>query len=448
MKLLHLADLHLGRLFHDQSLIEDQRYMLNQVLDIAARDRYAAILLSGDIYDRSIPSAEAVTLFSEFLHSLHSRFPSLAICIIAGNHDSPDRLAFGHELFRTMNIHIVSDPNRSFEPVIVQDGLERCAVFLLPFLYPGSLEGSEPETGHNHGVLKGGKLVPTPDPHIGGDTPERWGLRTQQELAAEAARRLKERRTALEAEGITRSVLVAHLFTKEGMETESERIFVGTAEQIDARLFSGFSYVALGHLHRFQQVAPNAWYAGSPLAYSFGEADHSKVCVAVDVQGSPVRTADFPDTGGDRGAAGGHDAAAVSVQAIPLEPLHPVRRIKAKFADLMGAFGPDTGDFDLRSAYLEIELTDDQLVENAQRLLQQRYPLVLSVKQDRAFQALQQERAAMQGNLHDLAAGNGGRSRNTLDDFSAFEQALYGSIDQDKLNLFTTLLEQCNHETP
>jgi exonuclease SbcD len=301
------------------------------------------------------------------------------------------------------------------------------------------------------------------------------GLRTQQELITEASRRLEVRRQALAAEGIQHSVLVAHLFTQGGLETESERIFLGTAEQVDVRLFSGFSYVALGHLHRPQQVAPNAWYAGSPLAYSFGEADQEKRCLAVELQNRPG-TPGLP-----------------SVQPISLKPLHPVRRLLGPFAMFMGAAAasinatamtagaaavagnesvgpaepgsaaadeavlgsavatsagaPSTAE-DLKAAYLEIELTDEHLVEQAQRLLEQRYPLVLSVKQNRAFQALLQAQAANQRALPDGANGSQGCRRNTLDDFTAFEESLYGTVDQGKLELFTTLLEQIHHETP
>ncbi|NLJ11074.1 MAG: exonuclease subunit SbcD, partial [Treponema sp.] len=301
MKLLHLADLHLGRLFHERSLIEDQQFILDQVLEILSRDDYRALLLAGDIYDRSIPSAEAVNLFSSFLSNLHCRFPQLAICIIAGNHDSPDRLAFGRELFQSMNIHIVSDPNQSFEPVILTDGNESCAVFLLPFLYPGALYLTEvPQQSDEVQGNRGDSVESMAEPR---------GLRTQQELITEASRRLEVRRQALAAEGIQHSILVAHLFTQGGLETESERIFLGTAEQVDVRLFSGFNYVALGHLHRPQQVAPNAWYAGSPLAYSFGEADQEKRCLAVELQ-NRSGTPGLP-----------------SVQPIPIRPLHPVRRL-------------------------------------------------------------------------------------------------------------------------
>jgi exonuclease SbcD len=467
MKLLHLADLHLGRLFHERSLIEDQQFVLDQVLEILTQDDYKALILAGDIYDRSIPSAEAVNLFSSFLSNLHSRLPQLAICIIAGNHDSPDRLAFGRELFQSMNIHIVTDPNQSFEPVILTDGNESCAVFLLPFLYPGSLYlTEEPQQSDEVQSNRGNSVESMAEPR---------GLRTQQELITEASRRLEVRRQALAAEGIQHSVLVAHLFTQGGLETESERIFLGTAEQVDVRLFSGFSYVALGHLHRPQQVAPNAWYAGSPLAYSFGEADQEKRCLAVELQNRPG-TPGLP-----------------SVQPISLKPLHPVRRLLGPFAMFMGAAAasinatamtagaaavagnesvgpaepgsaaadeavlgsavatsagaPSTAE-DLKAAYLEIELTDEHLVEQAQRLLEQRYPLVLSVKQNRAFQALLQAQAANQRALPDGANGSQGRRRNTLDDFTAFEESLYGTVDQGKLELFTTLLEQIHHETP
>ncbi|AEJ20022.1 exonuclease SbcCD subunit D [Gracilinema caldarium] len=419
MKLLHLADLHLGRLFHEQSLIEDQHYVLNQVLDILGADQYRALILAGDIYDRSIPSVEAVSLFGSFLNMLHSRFPDLAVCMIAGNHDSPDRLAFGRELFQSMNIHIVSDPNLAFNPILLDDGQERCAIFLLPFLYPGSLERTRTDTEAHQ------KDAPTAE----GQEAEPRGLRTQKELVAEASMRLESARRALENQGIHQSVLVAHLFTQGGTESESERLFIGTAEQVDVSQFAGFSYVALGHLHRCQKVRSqeNAWYAGSPLAYSFGEADQEKVCLSVELTGNPAT----------------ENPATVRVTPIPLQPLHPVRRIEASFTELMQA----PVNTELAKSYLEVELTDEHLVENVQRILEHRYPLILSVKQNRGFRTLLTERAAMQGALPQGLGAGTERRRSTLDDFKAFEETLYGSVDQGKLNLFTTLLEQCRHET-
>jgi exonuclease SbcD len=244
LKLLHTADLHLGKVVYDNALLEDQAVMLDQLGEILLDVSYKALLIAGDIYDRSIPAPEAVSLFSAFLEKLCAARPDLAVLVLPGNHDSAPRLGFGRELFAKLGVHIAEPPERAFEPVLVQAGGAVCAFFLLPFLYPGCLcEEADPENPS------------------GGDP-----VRSQGRLAEIAAARLEKARAGAVEAGTSVTVLGAHLFTLGGRESESERIFLGTAEQVDAGLFAGFDYTALGHLHRFQRAGSNAWYSGSPLA--------------------------------------------------------------------------------------------------------------------------------------------------------------------------------------
>ncbi|MDR3191435.1 MAG: exonuclease subunit SbcD [Treponema sp.] len=140
IKFLHTADLHLGKVLHEQSLIEDQRHMLDNLAGLLADESYQALIVAGDVYDRSIPSTEAVELFGSFLGKIKARRPSLEILIIPGNHDSPVRLGFGRELFSGMGLRFATDPGDCGKPVILKDPEtgKSCAFFLLPFLSPGS----------------------------------------------------------------------------------------------------------------------------------------------------------------------------------------------------------------------------------------------------------------------------------------------------------------------
>ena len=388
MLFLHTADLHLGRALHDRPLVEDQRRMLEFLLDLLGREDYAGLLVAGDVYDRSIPSPEAVSLLGEFLAAARRRFPDLLIAIISGNHDSPERLAYGDELFAALGIRIVSDPSRSFEPILVEKAGERCALFALPFLIPGSLSAAAAE-----------EQEATP-------------LRSQRDLAAEAAARLGGAAAKARVQGAASTVLMAHLFATGGGETESERVFLGTAERVDAGLFSSFDYVALGHLHRQQKVAGNAWYSGSPLAYSFDEAGREKSFLRVEV---------------------GAGAAVTPI------PIRPERRVSRLFGSFDSFLEPNAHE-DRREDYLEISLSDGHLTENPLAVLRSRYPNLLSVRQDVAL-------AASGIAAETPASARTADRRNADDDFRAFLTEIHGTADEEKTALFKTIAAEAAHET-
>ncbi|MDR1352866.1 MAG: exonuclease subunit SbcD [Treponema sp.] len=447
-RFLHTADLHLGRVFHEHPLLEDQAFMLDQLADVLAGDSYRALVIAGDVYDRSIPSPGAVSLFGGFLGKLKARRPDLEVLILPGNHDSASRLGFGKELFAELGIHFVTEPEDACKPVIVRgNGADAsCAFFLLPFLHPGSLacrdgsltcrdgslgrsEGGPPEESAGTGEGSGAGEGP-------GEAPEAGGfLRSQARLAEEAAARLeKARREALENEA-GHTVLAAHLFASGGAESDSERVFLGSAERVDAGLFAGFDYAALGHLHRYQKAGGNCWYSGSPLAYSFDEAEKSEKCfLSVELGGGE------PESGGPGG---------VTVTPVPVKPLRGLRRLRGNFS----RFFSDASDPALKEAendYLEIILGDSSLVENPLPLLRRRFPWILSVKQEEAL-------AFLRGNFPALprAAESeyGQERRGPAEDFEDFLADIYGDPEgagledlarenREKIELFRELLAE------
>ncbi len=406
MKILHTGDLHLGKVFHEISLLEDQKQMLNQLLAELDRDDYRALLIAGDVYDRSIPPAEAVGAFSSFLTGLRNRFPALAVFLIPGNHDSAARLSFASEILRKQNVYITCDPEDAFTPVILSQKNETVAFFSLPFLHPGSLIRSRRQESAPDGTLS---LFPEDSGTDGGT------LFSQADLAAEAAERFQEVLRRADLKNVP-AVLTAHLFTAGGRESASERIFLGTAEKVPPELFRPFSYVALGHLHRFQKAAERIYYAGSPLAYAFDEAGEGKFFLKVEI--GPAEDA-FP----------------VQVTPVPVHPPHNVTRLRAAFADLLaGKYAGYAED------YLEIELTDPGVRESPMQQLRGQFPFLLSVKQ----------------NIPKEGTGHTGRNgepeeRKPLDNFTDFERFLYPEQPPEELEkktaLFSAALEECTQQT-
>ena len=403
LKFLHTADLHLGKVFHEQSLCEDQAAMLEGLARILEDDSYAALVIAGDVYDRSIPSPEAVELFGSFLGSLKTRRPSLEVFVIPGNHDSAMRLGFGRELFARLGIRFGVSAAECDKPLIVEKDGERCAFFLLPFLNPGVLEGQDAEP-----------------------------LRSQSALAEEAGRRVENARRELADRGVSRSVLVSHLFASGGAEAGSERVFLGSAELVNISQFRAFDYIALGHLHRCQRAGENAWYSGSPLVYSFGEAapqgnsgektQREKFYLSVELKSG--------------GAA---------VEKIPVTPLRKTATLSGSFARFSGDMSTDSELLAAKNDYLEIRLTDRGITENARDILRKRFPYLLSLRQDEALAGLGSS----------FAAGGGeerqSRERRSVSaDFRDFLAGLYGETNAaDTLaetELFDTLLAEAEAE--
>ncbi|MBR4077134.1 MAG: exonuclease SbcCD subunit D [Oscillospiraceae bacterium] len=321
MKLIHLSDLHIGKRVNEVSMIEDQEYILHQILRIIKDEKADAVLLCGDIYDKSIPSAEAVTLFDDFLNRL-ARL-QVTVLAISGNHDSPERLAFGNRLMEGAGIHISPVYDGSISPLQLTDAHGTVNFWLLPFIKPAHVKRY------------------FPDEEI--------------ESYTDACR------VAVEKMGVdtsVRNVLLTHQFVTGAVTCESEELSVGGSDNVDASVFEGFDYVALGHIHGPQNVGSNKIrYCGTPLKYSFSEANHYKSVTVVEL--------------GEKGALELHTAA--------LTPLHDMRVIRGSFGEVTSkSFYEGTATDD----YLQVILTDEEDVPEAIGKLRVIYPNIMKLTYD------------------------------------------------------------------
>ena len=413
MKLLHTADLHLGKTLHETPLLGVQEKMLNDIHDILTRDDYAALIIAGDVYDRAIPSAEAVSLFSRFLARIREDCPDTAVCIIPGNHDSAQRLAFAREILQNQRIYIAQDTSRLADPVILTKGTEKLAVYLLPFLNFGAFSEETKETYRTAGD-------------------------SQAEMAAVASHILKQ---AVKPDIPT--LLAAHLFTIGGQSSASERTFIGTAEYINPDLFSFFDYVALGHLHRCQRVTDRMYYSGSPLPYAFDESDDAKCVLSIDIDCTPKQSAADQTSGkkpdadlfnseitqpGINGAK-----APLTIERIPIISERPLKRLEGSFADFFTEHLYD----EWSGCYLEITLNDAEIIAHPMQLLRQKFPFLLSIRQKSFMNQEQQEEEQL--TIRERTAED---PLTLTENFNRFESLINGEPNRMKQELFEQLCKE------
>ena len=245
MKFLHISDLHIGKRVNEFSMTEDQKYILNQILQIAQREQVDAVLIAGDIYDKPMPSAEAVQMFDWFLTGLADL--GKKVLAVSGNHDSPERIAFGGELMRGRGVYVSPVYRGEALEIALQDSYGEIRVHLLPFVKPATVRHTLEERPEDEGGVR---------------LPESY-----QEAVEIAIERMK-------IDGKTRNILVAHQFVTGAGRCDSEEVAVGGLDNVDARVFNAFDYVALGHIHSPQSVGrETVRYCGTPLKYSFSEAE-------------------------------------------------------------------------------------------------------------------------------------------------------------------------------
>lgn len=323
MKILHTADWHLGRQLGQYSLIEDQREILQQITTIIAEERPDACIIAGDIFDRSLPSKEAVDLFDTIMTQLIVEMKQTVIAI-AGNHDSPERVALHSRILSSYNLHLLGRLSNPVQKLLLQDDAGPVAVYLVPYTEPAVF---------NH-------LYNTES------------VRTHQDVFT---RLLAELQPDVQLQ--ERNILVAHAFVAGGKVSDSERMLsVGLAEFIPASLFSPFTYVALGHLHAPQEmIKGKVRYSGSPMKYSVSEAGHKKsvtIC-EIDAQGETV------------------------IREIALKPVRDVLLVTGCIVD--GKFSVTDGTTPAKNDFLQVTLTNEESVMDAMRIVQERYPNTLGL---------------------------------------------------------------------
>lgn len=324
MKFLHLADLHLGKRVNGFSMLEDQAHILRQILAILDDERPDGVLIAGDVYDKSVPSVEAVELLDGFLTELRTR--GVPVLLISGNHDSPERLAFGGRVMDSCGIHISPVYNGALAPVTLHDEFGPVHVWLLPFVKPAHVR----------------RWFPDAD------------IESYTDAVAEAV-------AHMDIDTAARNVLVTHQFVTGGARSGSEELSVGGTDNVDSGVFAPFDYVALGHLHGAQHIGRETIrYAGSPLKYSFSEARQHKSVTVVTL--------------GEKGD--------VQVRTVALTPLRELREIRGSYDELTARSFYEHTTY--RSDYLHLILTDEQDVFDAMSRLRTIYPYLMTLDYDNA----------------------------------------------------------------
>ena len=330
MKILHTADWHIGKFLKGVSLIDEQYYALNEIINIAAEENVDAIIIAGDIYDRAVPPAEAVELFNEVLTKILLE-KNLPLLCISGNHDSQTRLNFGTKILERSNLFLHANLTKDLSPVVLEDKFGKIAFSLIPFVDSAMIKNVFSDIESNSFVDSFKMLVESSRERI--------------------------------PDGM-RSVAVIHQFIagdrKDVIESESERAFVGGISNIPPFIFKGYDYVALGHLHAPQKVGREfVRYSGSPLKYSFDESKQKKGVEIVEIDAE--------------GFAG--------TKFVPIKPAHDVRIIEGSFDDVLNR--PKSDD------YILVRLSDDLPVLNARDRLQKIFPNILAIERQFKESSLQ-----------------------------------------------------------
>lgn len=319
MRLLHISDLHLGKRVNEYSMLDDQAYILEQILEISEQEKVEGVLIAGDVYDKPVPPAEAVRLLDELLSSFADR--KIPVFFISGNHDSKERLSFGAELFKKGNVYIASEG--FYEKINWKDEWGEIDFWMMPFLKPAQVRMVWPE-----------KEIVT---------------------YTEAVRAVIEE---MNPDPEKRNILIAHQFVSGASRCESEEVVIGGLDQVDASVLECFDYVALGHLHRPQSVGrETVRYCGTPLKYSFSEIHDKKSVTVVDV--------------GKKGQ--------VDVKEVELVPLRDMKELKGTYLELTSRSFYERQE---KNSYYHITLTDEEDVLDAISKLRMIYPNLMKLDYD------------------------------------------------------------------
>ncbi|MBR5682193.1 MAG: exonuclease SbcCD subunit D [Ruminococcus sp.] len=321
MKLIHLSDLHLGKRLNEFSLTVDQEYILNEICSVIAREKPDMVIIAGDIYDKPVPSAEAVRLFDDFL----TRVSSLTehIFAISGNHDSAERIAFGSHIMAKSGIHMSPVYSGSTVPTVLADDYGELCVYMLPFIKPLSVRRFFPEAN----------------------------IESYTDAVNAAV-------DAMDIDFTKRNIIITHQFVTGAQKSDSEEISVGGSDNVDSSAFDGFDYVALGHIHGPQNVgSERIRYCGTPLKYSFSEEKQTK----------SVTVAELREKG------------SLEIRTVPLTPMRDMREIRGTFEEISSAEFSRSGNTE---DYIRAVLTDEEEVPEAMGKLRAVYPNIMMIEYD------------------------------------------------------------------
>ncbi len=321
MKIIHLSDLHIGKRLGEFSMLEDQKFILTKIIDIIDTEKPDAVIIAGDVYDKSVPSAEAVQLFDDFLCRLAKR--KLQVLVISGNHDSPERMAFGGRLMDISGVHMAPVYNGKVEAVTLEDEFGKVNFYMLPFVKPVNVR--------------------------------RFFEEENIESYTDAVRVAIENMNVNPDE---RNVIVTHQFVTGAEKCDSEEISVGGTDNVAGDVFDGFDYVALGHIHGPQNIgSERIRYCGTPLKYSFSEVKHNKSVTVVELA--------------EKGSLG--------VRTVALEPLRDMREIRGTYEEITRKENYENTD---TNDYMHITLTDEDDIPEVISLLRVIYPNLMKLDYD------------------------------------------------------------------
>ncbi len=321
MKILHLSDLHIGKRVNEFSMIEDQKYILNQVIDIIKKQKIEIVLIAGDIYDKSIPPTEAVSVFDDFIYELKKM--EVKVLAISGNHDSQERLAFCSRILDDSNIYI----SPAYEGDIKSVEIENIKFSLVPFVKPSIVRA--------------------------------YCSEYEKEKINSYTDALKYIIDKIEIDENMVNILIGHQFVTGAIKSDSEDISVGGTDNVDGNIFEKFDYIALGHIHRSQKVLFDKMrYSGTLLKYSFAESKHRKTLTIVDVESETKK---------------------IDISEIELKPLRDLREIKGKYMDITDkSYYENTNTDD----YIHITLTDEEDIIDGIVKLRTIYPNIMKLDYD------------------------------------------------------------------
>ena len=324
MKFAHLADLHIGKRLYEYSLVDNQKDILNKIVELVKASGVDGVVISGDVYDKSVPPVDAVEIMDEFLSALSSL--GIFIIIIGGNHDSVARLSFASKILEKNNVYISPVFNGNIEKIEMSDKFGRINFYLLPYIRPINVR------------------------------------RAYEDFVGETfTESLKFVMDKINPDTSIRNVLVSHQFVTGAQKSASEEIYVGGSENVAYTLFDDFDYVALGHLHMPQNVGrETVRYAGTPLKYSFSEISHKKSMTIVEIK----------------------EKGNIEIELIPLIPTQDLVELKGSLKELISDSVVASVE---RSSFVKITLTDEVLKNDALDVLKQFYPYIVSIGYDNSM---------------------------------------------------------------